>query len=56
MTTLLQLGVYEINHIRTVEIKSNEEWSSWTQFMQLRKEPEKIQDFEGIWTRDLGIS
>ena len=22
--------------------------------MQLRKEPEKTQDFEGIWTRDLG--
>ena len=40
-------------------MKSNEEWSSqlWTQFfMQLRKKPEKkIQDFNGIWTRDLAI-
>ena len=31
-------------------------WSSqWTQFMQLRKEAWKIQDFNGIWTRDLAI-
>ena len=40
-------------------MKSNEEWSSQllTQFfMQLRKKPEKkIQDFNGIWTRDLAI-
>ena len=30
-------------------------WSSqWTQFMQLRKEAwQKIQDFNGVWTRDL---
>ena len=44
--------------MRTVEIKSNEEWSLhfWTQFMQLRKKPEKKnQDFNGIWTRDLAI-
>ena len=44
--------------MRTAEMKSNEEWSSqlWTQFMQLRKKPEKInQDFNGIWTRDLAI-
>ena len=36
-------NVYEINHIRTAEMKSNEEWSSqlWTQFMQLGKKPEK---------------
>ena len=32
-------------------------WSSqWTQFMQLRKEAwKKIQDFNGVWTRDLAI-
>ena len=28
-------------------------WSSrWTQFMQLRK----VQDFNGVWTRDLAIT
>ena len=33
-------------------------WSSqWTQFMQLRNETlKKIQDFNGIWTRDLAIT
>ena len=37
------IDVYEINHIRTAEMKSNKEWSSqlWTQFMQLRKKHEK---------------
>ena len=32
-------------------------WSSqWTQFKQLRKEAwKKIQDFNGVWTRDLAI-
>ena len=32
-------------------------WSSqWTQFMQLHKEAwKKIQDFNGVWTRDLAI-
>ena len=32
-------------------------WSSqWTQFMQMRKEAwKKIQDFKGVWTRDLAI-
>ena len=37
------IDVCEINHIRTAETKSNEEWSSqlWTQFIQLRKKPEK---------------
>ena len=33
-------------------------WSSqWTQFMQLRKEAwkKKIQDVNGIWTRDLAM-
>ena len=33
-------------------------WSSqWKQFMQLRKEAwKKIQDFNGVWTRDLAIT
>ena len=33
-------------------------WSSqWTQFMQLRKEAwKKIQDFNGVWTRDFAIT
>ena len=37
------IDAYEIIHTRTAEMKSNEEWSSqlWTQFMQLRKKPEK---------------
>ena len=32
-------------------------WSSqlWTQFLQLRREAWKIQDFNGVWTRDLEI-
>ena len=49
---------YEINHLRTGEMKSNEEWSSLLerQFIQLLcKKPKKIQDFNGVWTRDLAI-
>ena len=32
-------------------------WSSqlWMQFLQLRREAWKIQDFNGVWTRDLAI-
>ena len=32
-------------------------WSSqlWAQFLQLRREAWKIQDFNGVWTRDLAI-
>ena len=32
-------------------------WSSqlWTQFLQLGREAWKIQDFNGVWTRDLAI-
>ena len=44
--------------MRTAEMESNKEWSSQlytTQFMQLRKKRENIQDFNGIWTRDLAI-
>ena len=45
------------SYIKTAEMKSNEEWSSqlWTQFMQLHKKPEKIQDISRIWTHDLVI-
>ena len=28
---------------------------TWTQFLQLRMEALKIQDFNGVWTRDLAI-
>ena len=48
--------VYEINHISTAEMKSSEEWSLhlWTQFMQLRKKPEKNnQNFNRVWAYDL---
>ena len=41
------------------EIKWNQVklWSSqlWTQFLQLRREAWKIQDFNGVWTCDLAI-
>ena len=52
--------IWNKSYMRTAEMKSNEEWSSqlWTQFMQLRKKPQKKkknQDFNGIWTRDLVI-
>ena len=38
-------------------ITKMKKWSlQWTQFMQLRKEAwKKIQDFNGVWTRDLAI-
>ena len=43
----------EVNLIVGLNVKV-EEWSLqlWTQFMQLLKKPEKIQDFNGIWTSD----
>ena len=36
----------------TAYVKSNKLWSSqlWTQFLQLRIEAWKIQDFNGVWT------
>ena len=45
--------IWNKSYMRTAEMKWNEEWSSqltlWTQFMQLRKKPEKKnQDFNGI--------
>ena len=49
---------YEINHMWTGDMKSNEEWSSqlWSQFLQLRIESlKKNQVFNGVWTRDLAI-
>ena len=44
--------VYEINDIRTAEMKSNEEWSSRCERARSLK---KIQDFNRVWTRDLAI-
>ena len=37
------IDVYETNHTRTAEMKSNEDWTSqlWTQFMQLRNKRKK---------------
>ena len=38
-------------------MKMNKWLSQWTQFMQLPKEAwKKIQDFNGVWTRDLTIT
>ena len=52
-------NVYEISHKwKQRKMKSSKEWSSqlWTQFMQLRKRNlKKLQNFKGIWTRDLAI-
>ena len=44
--------IYELRIWNQVKL-----WSSqlWTQFLQLRKEAWKIQDVNGIWTRDLAI-
>ena len=44
--------IYELRIWNQVKL-----WSSqlWTQFLQLRKEAWKIQDFNGVWTRDLAI-
>ena len=45
------IDVYEINFIRTAEMKSNEEWSSqlWTQFMQLRKKSSEVNKIENFF-------
>ena len=38
-------------------MKMNKWSSQWRQFMQLRKEAwKKIQNFKGVWTRDLAIT
>ena len=49
---------YEMNHIRSAEMKA-EEWSLqlWTQFMQLRKKPEKNSGLQwglNLWMRSTG--
>ena len=47
-----------MDHIWTADMKSSERlWSSqlWTQFLQLRRDAWKIQNFNGVWTRDLAI-
>ena len=51
------IDVYGINHIRTAETKSSEEWSSqlWTQFIQLSKEHEKNSGLQWDWTRDFAM-
>ena len=53
--------IWNKSYMRTAEMKSNEEWSSqlWTQFMQLRKKPEKKsglqRDFDP-WPHDTGAT
>ena len=44
--------IYELRIWNQVKL-----WSSqlWTQFLQLRKEAWKFQDFNGVWTRDFAI-
>ena len=44
--------IYELRIWNQVKL-----WSSklWTQFLQLRREAWKNQDFNGVWTRDLAI-
>ena len=44
--------IYELRIWNQVKL-----WSSqlWTQFLQLRREAWKIQDFNGVWTRDFAI-
>ena len=44
--------IYELRICNQVKL-----WSLqlWTQFLQLRRETWKIQDFNGVWTRDLTI-
>ena len=50
--------IYEMDHIYELRIWNQVKlWSSqlWTQFLQLRKEAWIIQDFNGVWTRDLAL-
>ena len=52
------IDVYETNHIRTAEMKSNEEWTLqlWTQFMQLRNKRKKNSGLKwdlNPWPRNL---
>ena len=49
--------VFEMNQIWTADMKSNEAmiFAVMMQFLQLRREAWKIQDFNGVWTRDLAI-
>ena len=44
--------IYELRIWNQVKLRSSQ---LWTQFLQLRREAWKFQDFNGIWTRDLSI-
>ena len=44
--------IYELRIWNQVKLCSSQ---LWTQFLQLRKEAWKIQDFNGVWARDLAI-
>ena len=58
-TSLLLLLSYRPTAASFVNFDINQVklWSSqlWMQFLQLRREAWKIQDFNGVWTRDLAI-
>ena len=49
--------VYEMNHIWTADMKLSEVmiFAVMSAILQLRREGWKIQDFNGVWTRDLAI-
>ena len=49
--------IYEINHIGTAEIRWRwrNDRRSERNLCNCVKKPEKIQDFNGVWTRDLAI-
>ena len=51
-------GIWNKSYLNCGNEMKVKKWSSqWTQFMQLRKEAwKKIQDFNGVWTRDLAIT
>ena len=61
MFVLSSLSLYYLELVDSVVTQLYRQvklWSSqlWEQFLQLRREAWKIQDFNGVWTRDLAIS
>ena len=46
--------IYE-THASCIELRNVKSSQLWTQFLQLRIEAWKIQNFNGVWTRDLMI-
>ena len=53
----MSLHVEAVRSKITILMKMKKWSSQWTQFMQLRREAwKKMQDFNGVWTRDLAIT